>query len=245
MGTILASTIFTEADGVLLDTAKVRWPDAEKLLYLNAGQRQAVIYRPEVYTQNTTYNLATGTKQRIPDGTATYQTPAGVTLPDGIQLLKVVRNMGITGLVAGPAITPVGMDFMDAYNPDWHSAAGSAVVKHSIYNDEDPLHFYVTPPQPAADQGYVDVIYSAVPAEVVAGVGPSYAVAITIADVYRDILLNYVVFRCYAKDAALSPYNAARATEYFNLFVLGLDRKDLVRKEFSPNMKKLSPSTEG
>ncbi len=244
MGTILASELFTEADGVLLDTAKVRWTDAEKLRYLNAGQRQAVIYRPEVYTLNTTYRLVAGTKQRIPDGTATYQTPAGVTLSEGIQLLKVVRNMGLTGLVDGAAITPVGMDFMDAYNPDWHSAVGSAVVKHSIYNDEDPLHFYVTPPQPVAT-GYVDVIYSAVPAAVVAGAGPSYGVAITIADVYRDILLDYIVFRCYAKDAALSPFNAARATEFFNLFVLGLDRKDLVRKEYSPNMKKLSPSTEG
>lgn len=244
MGTILASDIFTEVDAILLDTAKTRWTDAEKLRYLNAGQRQAVVFKPDVYTLSETYKLVAGTKQSVPDGTSSFQTPAAVTIKECIQFLRLVRNMGVTGLVAGPAITPVGMDFMDAYNPDWHSATGNAVVKNYIYNEEDPQHFYVTPPQPSASQGYVEAVFSASPADVVSGVGPSYAVAITISDVYRDILINYILFRCYAKDAAASPYNAARATEYWNLFVLGLERKDLVRKEYSPNQKKPNPSTE-
>ena len=62
MGTIYASTLFTEVDGVLLDTDKTRWTDAEKLRYLNAGQRQAVILKPDVYTVSMVYKLATGTK---------------------------------------------------------------------------------------------------------------------------------------------------------------------------------------
>jgi len=244
VGTIYASAIFTEVDAILLDTDKVRWTDAEKLRYLNAGQRQAVILKPDAYTVSTVYKLGAGTKQSVPDGTSAFQTPAAVTIPECIQFLRLIRNMGTTGLVAGAAITPVGMDFMDAYNPDWHSATGNAVVKNYIYNEEDPRHFYVTPPQPSASQGYVEAVFSAVPADVVAAAGPSYAVAITISDVYKDILVNYILFRCYAKDAANSPFNAARATEYWNLFVLGLERKDLVRREYSPNQKKQNPSTE-
>lgn len=244
MGTILASDIFSECDGVLLDADKVRWTDAEKLRYLNAGQRQAVIFKPDVYTLSETYKLAAGTRQSVPDGTSAFQTPAGVTIKECVQLLRLVRNMGVTGLVAGPAITPVGMDFLDAYNPDWHSATANAIVKHYVYNEEDTRHFYVTPPQPAASQGYVEAVFSAVPDNVAALAGPSYAVAISISDVYKDTLVNFILFRCYAKDAAFSPFNAARATEYWNLFVLGLERKDLVRREYSPNQKRPNPSTE-
>ncbi len=246
MGTIYASAIFTEADGVLLDAAKTRWTDAEKLRYLNAGQRLAVILKPAVYTLNEVYRLVEGTKQSIPDGTASFQTPTGVTIEEGIQLIRLVRNMGLTGLVPGAAITPIGMDFMDAYNPDWHADTVNAVVKNFIFNEDDSGHFYVTPPQPsgASAQNYVEAVFSAVPADVVAVSGPSYDVVITLSDIYRDILLNYILHRCYAKDAALSPYNAQRSVEYWNLFVLGLERKDLVRKEYSPNVKKPSPSTE-
>ena len=244
MGTIYASAIFTEVDGILLDTSKVRWTDAEKLRYLNAGQRQAVILKPDVYTLSTVYKLAAGTKQSVPDGTSAFQTPAAVTIPECIQFLRLIRNMGTTGLVAGAAITPVGMDFMDAYNPTWHADSASATARNYVYNEEDPDHFYVSPPQPPSSQGYVEAVFSASPADVVAAAGPSYDVAITISDVYKDILVNYILFRCYAKDAAFSPYNASRAVEYWNLFVLGLERKDLVSKTMSPNVKKPNPSTE-
>lgn len=240
----LASEIFAECDGVLLDANKVRWPDDEKLRYLNAGQRQAVIFKPDVHAKNEVYKLIAGTKQSIPDGNTSFVNPSGYVINEGIQLIKLVRNMGVTGLVAGAAITPVGMDILDAYNPNWHSATASAVVKNYVFNDEDPKHFYVTPPQPDSSQGYIEAIFSAVPTAIAALTGPSYAVAITISDIYRDVLVNYILHRCYAKDAALSPYNAQRSVEFWNLFVMGLDRKDLVKKEYSPNVKKANPSTE-
>jgi hypothetical protein len=243
---VYASEIFSEVDGVLLDVGKDRWPDAEKLKYLNAGQRQSVIFKPDVYTLNEIYKLVAGTKQTVPNGTVAFQTPAGATIKECIQLIRLVRNMGTTGLAAGPAIAPVGMDMLDAYDPDWHSATGVAVVKNYVFNDSDPRHFYVTPPQPSANQGYVEVIFSACPADVIAAVDPavSYDVPISVSDVYREILINYILHRCYAKDAALSPYNAQRAVEYWNLFVLGLERKDLVKKEYNPNVKRQNPSTE-
>ncbi len=245
MGTVYASEIFTEVDGVVLDDNKVRWPDDEKIRYLNAGQRQAVVFKPDVYVKNEVYKLVAGTKQSIPDGSASFLNPSGTTINEGIQLIRLVRNMGTTGLVAGAAITPVGMDILDAYNPDWHSDTASATVKNYVFNDDDPTRFYVTPPQPSSDQGYIEAIFSAVPADLEAITGPNpYDVVITLSDIYRDVLINYILHRCYAKDAALSPYNAQKATDYWNLFVLGLDRKDLVKKTYSPNVKRENPSTE-
>jgi hypothetical protein len=237
MGTILASAILSEVDTVLLDTAKTRWPDAEKLVYLNAGQRQIVFFKPDAYVVNDVYSLVAGTKQSIPDGTNSFQNASAVTLREGVALVKVVRNMGTDGLTPGAIIPPIGSDMLDNYNPDWHGESQVAAVNNYAFNDEDPKRFYVTPPN--AGTGYVEVIYSALPLDVA-----SVSTAITLSDVYRDSLMNYVLHRCYAKDAALSPLNAQRATEYLNLFFQSLGRMDLVVKVVSPNMPKKNPSTE-
>lgn len=235
MGTVLASDIFAKVDIVLLDIAKTRWPDAEKLGYLNDGQRQIVLFKPDAFVINDVFVLAAGTKQSIPDGTG--------SLEKGIALIKIVRNMGLTpGNTPGAVIRSIGTDYLDAYNPDWHTESQAAAVKNYIYNDSDPTRFYVTPPNTGT--GFVEGVYSALPVNVVAEVGPVYTVAITLSDIYQDALRNYILFRCYDKDAALSPLNASRSVEKFNLFVGALGRMDLVRKVISPNMPKRNPSTE-
>jgi hypothetical protein len=237
MGTVLASAILAKVDIILLDTAKTRWPDAEKLEYLNDGQRQLVLYKPDAFVINDVYKLVAGTKQSIPDGTASFQNLTPATLEEGIALINVVRNMGTDGLTPGAAITPIGAEFYDSYNPDWHSDTQTAAVKNYIIDDSDPTRFYVYPPN--INTGYVEVVYSALPGDV-ATVGTE----ITLSDIYQDALRNYILFRCYAKDAALSPLNEKRALDYYNLFVQGLGRMDLVRKVISPNTPKRNPSTD-
>jgi hypothetical protein len=237
MGETLASAILAQVDTVLLDTAKTRWPDAEKLEYLNDGQRQIVLYKPDAFVVNDVYLLDSGTLQGIPDGTNSYQNASTQTLDEGIALIKVVRNMGADGLTPGAVISKIGADFLDQYNPDWHSDSEVAAVKNYVFDEDDPTRFYVSPPNDGT--GYVEAVYSALPSDVGA-VGS----AITLSDFYRDALRNYILFRCYVKDAALSPLNANRAIQYFNLFVQGLGRMDLVRKIISPNTPKRNPSTE-
>ena len=229
MGTVLASAILAQVDTVLLDTAKTRWPDTEKLEYLNDGQRQLVLYKPDAFVINDVFVLVAGTKQSIPDGTG--------SLEEGIALIKVVRNMGLTpGITPGAIISPIGADFLDNRSPDWHTEDQAVAVKNYILDDFDPTRFYVSPP--STGTGFVEAAYSAVPGNV-AAVGN----AITLSDIYRDALRNYILFRCYAKDAAFSPLNAQSEVKYFNLFVQGLGRMDLVRKVISPNMPKRNPST--
>lgn len=237
MGTVLASAILAQVDTVLLDTAKTRWPDAEKLEYLNDGQRQLVLYKPDAFVVNDVYALVDGTKQSIPDGTNSFQNASSETLDEGIALIKVVRNMGTAGTTPGRAIILVGVDFLNRYDPDWHLGPESEIVKNYIFDESDPTRFYVS--NPISGGGYVEVVYSALPGDV-AAVGN----AITLRNVYRDALRNYILFRCYDKDAALSPLNVSRSIEKFNLFVGALGRMDLVRKVISPNMPKRNPSTE-
>jgi len=237
MGTVLASAILAQVDTVLLDTAKTRWPDTEKLEYLNDGQRQLVIYKPDAFVVNDAYSLVAGTKQNIPDGTNAFQNPTPTTLDEGVALIRVIRNMGTDGLTPGAVISPVGADFLDNYNPDWHTESQVATVNNYLFDDYDPTRFYVTPPNDGT--GYVEVAYSAVPIDVA-----TVNTAITLRNVYRDALRDYVLFRCYDKDAALSPLNVNRSIQKFNLFVSALGRMDLVRRVISPNMPKRNPSTD-
>ena len=240
MGTVLASTIFTDAGRILLDPDSARWPSTERLVYLNAGQVEIVELKPDENAINDVYKMVAGTKQSIPDGTATFQNATAQTLARGLQLVKVVRNMGLTGLAAGSVISPVDMAMMDAMDPDWHTETAAATVKNYMFDERDPRRFYVTPPN--LGTGYIEVVFSAMPAPIAVGGGGSYAVAITIGDNNQQRLLDYLLYRCYSKDAALSPYNGERAVAHWNLFVQSLGRMDLVQKQYSPNVRHLSPS---
>jgi len=44
---------------------------------------------------------------------------------------------------------------------------GAAEVQNYMYDEKDPLHYYVYPPQPAADPGYLELVYSAIPPPVI------------------------------------------------------------------------------
>ena len=94
MGSVLASAILAKADTTLLDTAKTRWPDAEKLPYLNDGPRLIVLYKPDANVVFDIYRLIAGTKQRIPDGSNIYQNIAGDTLKEGLNLLAHILLRG-------------------------------------------------------------------------------------------------------------------------------------------------------
>lgn len=235
MGTVLASAIFTEVSGVLFDTSAVHWTDAEKLRYLNAGQRQLAIFKPDAYVINDEYKLVAGTLQSVPDGSASFTNAAAATLVEGIQFIKLVRNMGITGLVAGNAIPIVDMAVMDAMNPGWHTETAAATVQNYMFDERDPKHFYVYPANTGT--GYVESVYSGKPADLTATTD-----AIVVSDIYRQALTDYVLYRCYGKDAALSPYNAERAVFHWNLFVEEIGRMDLIKKYISPNLKQPDPS---
>lgn len=66
MPTILASSIITKAATLLQDPTNVRWPADELLGWLNDGQREIVLQKPDAYSINEAVKLAAGTKQALP-----------------------------------------------------------------------------------------------------------------------------------------------------------------------------------
>ena len=178
MATITARSIIDKVGIVLQDTTNTRWPLPELLGWLNDGQREVVLHKPAANPSNQSWPLISGTKQSIP--------------PAGLSLIDVVRNMG-SGSVPGRAIRVIDRRILDTQRPDWHTEALSSEVKHYCFDDSDPKRFYVYPPaQPGTN---VELIYSSAPADItISGI-------ITVDDIYANALLDYILYRAYAKDA--------------------------------------------
>jgi hypothetical protein len=103
-----------------------------------------------------------------------------------------------------------------------------------MFDDRDPKHFYVYPPQPAANPGYVEIIYSSAPSAASADGN------ISIDDVYANALLDYILYRAYSKDADYAANNQ-RALGHFQAFQLSLQKKDIVELLNEPKAEKSEP----
>ncbi len=216
MATITGTNIVSRAAIVLQDTTGVRWPQTEELLlWLNDGQREIVLRKPDAYSQNAVVALVAGTKQAIPAA--------------GIQLLDVIRNMGTGGATPGRAITRIDREILDEQRPDWHSEVASAITKHYMFDQRDPKHFYVYPPQHATP-GQVEMVYASSPTDL-----SVLTATITLDDIYSGVLLDYILYRAYSKDADLTPTAPARAVSHYNAFLASLGAKGQIDQTVNPN----------
>ena len=215
MGTIIASSVIEKAQTILQDVTGVRWPVADELLgWLNDGQREVVILKPNSHVKNLAVRMAAGTKQSLP--------------ADGVQLIDAVRNMGTNGSTPGRAVRIVMREILDAQVPNWHFATAAAEAKHYVYSLLDPKNFYVYPPQPAVSPGYIELVYGASPTDAV------LAGAITLDDIYQNVLVDYILYRAYSKDTEYAA-DQNRAAAHQNAYIAALTGKAKVEVGANPN----------
>jgi len=215
MATILASSIIDKAQVILQDTTGVRWPDTELLGWLNDGQREITIFKPNASVKNTAVQLAAGTKQSLP--------------ADGVQLIDVPRNMGTNGTTPGRAIRITMREILDSQVPNWHTMTADAEAVHYMYSVLDPKNFYVYPPQPANNRGYVELIYACAPVDATSNG------TITLDDIYQTVLLDYILYRAYSKDTEFAA-DANRASQHQAAYLAALTGKAKVEAGANPNV---------
>lgn len=215
MGTVTVASVIARASLILQDTTKVRWLEDELVGWLNDGQREAVLIRPAASVSNVPFALAGGkTLQTLP--------------ADGLMLIDVPRNMGADGATPGNAVRICSREILDAQRPTWHSDANSlGYVQHFVYDPRDPKNFYVYPKAPAT--WYVQLAYSCSPATVAMGQ------AISIDDIYANVLVDYVLYRAYSKDAEYAG-NAQRAIGHYAAFQNSLGVKTQNELSSNPNL---------
>lgn len=150
-----------------------RWPDAELIAALNTTIAEIASVRPDAAIITDDLALAAGTEQTLPAGAAA--------------LIDVTRNVG------GRAIRKTSVALLDAQRPTWHTDTAAA-TRNYAYDPRTPRLFYVWPPAVAAAE--VQVKYRAAPTPIT-----SAANTVPIDDTYRQLLIDGVLWRAYAKDA--------------------------------------------
>lgn len=205
MPTILASAIIGKAQILAQDTTAIRWTLPELLGWLNDGQREIAIIRTNAFTKIASIPLVAGTKQTLP--------------ADGLQFLEFIRNMGVGGATPGATARKVPRRLLDAQVPGWHSVAGTAVVQHYVFDLLAPKNFYVYPPSLGTTQ--VEVLYSCTPTDCA-----TQASVISADDIYETPLLDYLLYRMYAKDSEFVG-NAERSLLYRKQFDTAIGIKQM------------------
>tara|TARA_R100001443_G_scaffold115956_1_gene134998 strand:- start:292 stop:1017 length:726 start_codon:yes stop_codon:yes gene_type:complete len=233
MGTLTGANLISRIQDSLQDTTGVRWTEAELLRYINDAQREVVNFKPQASADHSNVQLATGTEQSIPDV--------------AMSLIKVVRNMSATGgsATGKKSIRLVDEDILNSIEPDWHDptvtgdAAHGSVIKHYIFDPDDPRRFYVYPGVKSGSNAYVELITSRSPTDLSATSSTIY-----IDDIYGNALVDYVLFRCYMKDSEFAG-NAQRASQHYQLFLnsvsSGISSKNLINPNFDRNGQNIAP----
>lgn len=214
---MLASNIVDLARQILADedSDNYRWPDPDMLAYLNEAQRVLAVVRPDAAAVREAVQLAPGVKQAVP--------------ATGLRFIGLVRNMGINGTVPGRRITHIDSDSLGAYDLDWDTLTPVTVIKHSLYDEDDPLNFDVYPPVHASTPVYVEMVYSKTPVELT-----DLGDAIGFSDSYSGALIQWVVYMAFSTDIS-SATSMARASGHGSMFfnILGVKMQaDLI---VSPN----------
>jgi hypothetical protein len=225
---VTVQSVIDRVQKTLQDTTGVRWPVVDELvLWVNDAQREIALLKPDASAKNVTVTLAAGTKQDIPS--------------DGNRLLRVVRNMSAASSGVGKrAVRIVSREVLDAQTPDWHDplvtgdAAHVAVIKHYIYDEQNPRNFYVYPGVAAAASSFVEIIYSANPTTVAQNGN------LDIPDIFANAVMNYVLYMAYMKDADYAG-NQQRASSHFQLFMASITGKAQLDAVTSPNFDASRP----
>jgi hypothetical protein len=198
-----------------MDATNVRWPLSELRLWLNDALREITLIKPTAFSSSFVFLLSQGSYQRIPDA---Y-----------ISVLRVTTNLKDVSVAPrnpGRAIRAVSREMLDAQNPSWQDRAvnrPTREVRSVVYDDNEPLAFWVYPPNDGT--GIVDVIATQVPAGVPAVVSPAdpadinqYDVNLTdVSNIYSNTILDYMLYRAYSKDSQFAG-SAQRAAAYYAQF---------------------------
>lgn len=209
---IAVSNLLSQATDILLDSGFTRWTQAELLRWLNAGRREIAILRPDLYSKISVHTLSAGTKQTIPS--------------DGNNFLDAIRNVASDSVTPGRSVRVIEQEVLDAIKPNWHSETASGTIKHFMFDERTPKHFFVYPPAVANTK--LEIRYSTTPVDVTAND------SLTDDEIWSSAIVDYVLYRAFSKDAEYTG-NMARAAAHYTQFAntLGISLKNRIVS--SPN----------
>lgn len=167
--------------------------------------RDIAVKKPIALSQRVIFQLAEGCTQTLPDTHIMYLGP--------------IRNMGADGNTVGSAITSCDLDSMDHAMPSWYMDTASANVIQAMPDPFTPEKFHVYPPQPAADQGYIEL--NAIP-EIAPIVSEDDVLPVR--TLFDNAVSFYTAFRVISADSETEA-NGVLAKSFFTLYLDALGKR--------------------
>jgi len=213
MATVKVVDLVARAQTILQDTTATRWPVLELQNWLNDAYREIVNIRPDVNTQTGTYTCTVGTRQVLTSGFA-----------NATRLVEVTRNVASSS--DKRAIRLIDRRVLDDQRRGWHAETGTVNIEHYMFDPRLPKEFLVYPP--ATTSAQLEVVYASVPAAHALSeaqlTNPATVTPINIDDNYANVMLDYMLYRAYTKDAEYAA-NAQRATGHYQAMQASLGVK--------------------
>jgi hypothetical protein len=214
--TTKATDVLQRVIWLLQDDESKRWSAAELTQWLNDGQTAMQALRPDVTETITSLTLAPGALQNLYDHESVLPEPP-------VKLMKVTRNTSVEGRFR--AIRLVSRDVMDVVKPDWQSASPATDAVNYMTDPNLPAVFWVYPPAPVPSAQVpammVEIHYSARPNALdLPAPDKTWKDVqgdISVRDRFAMVLVDYVLYRAYMKDAEFGG-NGSRAKTHFDLF---------------------------
>lgn len=214
--TFTVKDILESAAIILQDGDAVRWTRPELLIWINSAVREIANRRPEAVSFTIEKNLQPGTFQKLDRNLYS-------------QIFDALRNINApasspSGRTGARSITTITRAEIDAIYPAWSNPAimpYNDLVAHVIYDENDPVVFYVVPGN--TGQGLIEMTVAKVPVPIpLPAANPldlaSYAaLEVDLPDNYQNAVLDYTVYRALSKEVNL-PGSTARAAAHLSLF---------------------------
>lgn len=209
-----AADIIASARLLLTDPDGVRWTDANLLRWLNAGQRQICVVRPDAKSVRADVELVDGVEQAIP--------------ATGWKLLSVLYNLNADG-TRGRVVTLVTRDELNAIDLNWPASDSKAPTRHYTVDEDNPRAFEVWPPAIAGAK--VRANLAALPVDCA-----DLDANIDLSDVYEGPLIDWVCFRAYSQDSD-DPQDGSRSNMHLQAFTAALTGKTQADAATAPKRK--------
>lgn len=177
MSQVTAADVLSSARATLLDAAATAWSQQELLDYLNEAMRATAAAKPDFYVKQGNVELVHGSEQALPS--------------DGVQVFDVRKNS-----YSGEVVTLADRELIDETNRFWPVTDFQRDAQHFYVDVRDPTRFTVSPPNDGT--GEVEALYGALPTEIAIG---GINDPLVVHDKFQPILINYVLYRAYAKNS--------------------------------------------
>ncbi|WP_108449353.1 DUF6682 family protein [Halomonas sp. BN3-1] len=197
-------TVIARAKAILQERGTgIRWTDSELIDWLNEAYTAIAVERPDAHSEIVTHELVEGARQQLP--------------ASALRLMDVISNP------RGRAVRNIDRDGLDRLRPTWRSERPTEDIELFMEDVRKPDVFWVYPPAEGGVE--IDMLVVQSPgAHTTDDLSAISTDPLLVSERYATALVDYVLYRAFAKDAE-GQANSARSGSHYQAFMNAVQGK--------------------